>query len=191
MNSVTKNSKLIQLCEKADICILTFRERARDKIKISRINGIFHSLFLTGLDYTLGIFARIIWVSLNLFARPGYTSRGKSILFSLSLSPSRSISPSIFVIDTEILSDIALLCCSIEISKFPRYGCKDKRARCCYRINSAHARMCVCVYLRTMGKINSHRRNFEDVFVDITRIDRKHALSFEQPLSVSYNNIIV
>lgn len=76
-------------------------------------NGIFHSLFLTGLDYTLGIFARLIWVSSNLFARPGYAPC-KSILLYISLS---SLLLSFFVIyiviDSEILSRVIIN----EISK--------------------------------------------------------------------------
>lgn len=76
-------------------------------------NGIFHSLFLTGLDYTLGIFARLIWVSSNLFARPGYAPC-KSILLYIFLS---SLLLSFFVIyiviDSEILSRVIIN----EISK--------------------------------------------------------------------------
>lgn len=67
----------------------TLKWQGRRGIKLKSLeyidNGIFHSLFLTGLDYTLGIFARLIWVSSNLFARPGYAPC-KSILLYISLS---------------------------------------------------------------------------------------------------------
>lgn len=91
----------------------TLKWQGRRGIKLKSLeyidNGIFHSLFLTGLDYTLGIFARLIWVSSNLFARPGYAPC-KSILLYISLS---SLLLSFFVIyiviDSEILSPAALL----------------------------------------------------------------------------------
>lgn len=99
----------------------TLKWQGRRGIKLKSLeyidNGIFHSLFLTGLDYTLGIFARLIWVSSNLFARPGYAPC-KSILLYISLS---SLLLSFFVIyiviDSEILSRVIIN----EISKFPRY----------------------------------------------------------------------
>lgn len=95
----------------------TLKWQGRRGIKLKSLeyidNGIFHSLFLTGLDYTLGIFARLIWVSSNLFARPGYAPC-KSILLYISLS---SLLLSFFVIyiviDSEILSRVIIN----EISK--------------------------------------------------------------------------
>lgn len=86
----------------------------RDKIKISRINGIFHSLFLTGLDYALGIFARIIWVSSNLFARLPC----KSILFSLSLSSSLPC----FILITHSLSKSYSRSIKIAETALPHHG---------------------------------------------------------------------
>lgn len=95
----------------------TLKWQGRRGIKLKSLeyidNGIFHSLFLTGLDYTLGIFARLIWVSSNLFARPGYAPC-KSILLYIFLS---SLLLSFFVIyiviDSEILSRVIIN----EISK--------------------------------------------------------------------------